>query len=479
MTQPAALREYLLFVGSPGDVGEERRAVFESAANVENETPFGFRLRVVRWEDDVAPDFGRAQTIVFDSTEFDTIDIFLGIFWSRLGTPPGTNRAGQTFESGSVEEFQRAKELRLQGKLKRLMLYFCTRECPPNTDSTQWERLRTWRDALRNDPANSGIIGQYGDLTEFKLYIERDLRRVFRDLAQAEGWVSPQASPGPHVYRMCDRAPQTIEFGRCFSQHVQERPGVPQIYLLPGGAEDAHESFIKRLAFREIPAILQKLAPVGKPAPNVVVPEPKLIEWPSDRRRFRTQLPALLFNLLGDVNGEDLSPAALFRLPDVVRYPVLVLHHPIDLATPDDPALVDLAWYVGEYWRDLAPEPARTQLIVFASLSCGFPPEAQPIRGPARPDPDAMEKLVGRLTSLAKSAQGCTVDVLPTLEAIGRRMVLNWFSMFTEWDEDDRAAFVESLFKDAAQTMNMARVERALRGVTRTPPGAEKLLRTG
>ncbi len=479
MTNPAESPEYTLFVGSPGDVSAERQAVFESAANVENDTPFGFRLRVVRWEDLVAPDFGRGQAIVFEATHFDTIDIFLGIFWSRLGTPPGTNEAGEAFASGSVEEFERAKELRRKGKLKRLMVYFCTRECPPAADPAQWEKLRAWRDGMLKDPAHHGICGHYKELTEFQLHLERDLRRVCRELAEAEGRVPRQGALGPHVHRMCDRAPQTVEFGRRFSEHVRERPGLPQIYLLAGGTDDAHESFIKRLAVREVPAILQGLAPAGKPPRRVVTPEPKLVEWPLDRRRFRTQLPALLFNQLGDVAGTDLSPAALFRLQDVVRHPVLVIHHPIDLGAPDDPALDDLAWYVGEYWRDLAPDPARTQLVVIASLACAFPAGARPLRGAVRPDQEAMDALDRRLQTLAGSAQGCSVEVLPPLEAIGPRMVLNWFSMFTEWGEDERAEFVEGLFKDAGQSLNMAKVESALRKVMRTPPGAETLLRTG
>ena len=94
-----------VFVASPNDVSEERDRVDQivNELNSVHARRTGIRLEVLRCERDVSPAAGKdPQAVVNDQIPQD-YDVFLGIFWNRLGSP--TNRAG----SGTVEEYEMAK----------------------------------------------------------------------------------------------------------------------------------------------------------------------------------------------------------------------------------------------------------------------------------------------------------------------------------------------------------------------------------
>ncbi|MYD31374.1 MAG: DUF4062 domain-containing protein, partial [Nitrospira sp. SB0661_bin_20] len=59
-------------------------------------------MDVVRWETRTTPGFGKDPQDVINKQISDAYDIFIGIMWTRFGTP--TPRAG----SGTEEEFLRA-----------------------------------------------------------------------------------------------------------------------------------------------------------------------------------------------------------------------------------------------------------------------------------------------------------------------------------------------------------------------------------
>jgi Domain of unknown function (DUF4062) len=90
-----------IFLASPGDVAEERRA----ARNVVYEMDQMFResgwhIELSGWED-VMPGYSRPQAKI--NPDVDTCDIFLGLLWRRWGSPTGE------YSSGFEEEFERAR----------------------------------------------------------------------------------------------------------------------------------------------------------------------------------------------------------------------------------------------------------------------------------------------------------------------------------------------------------------------------------
>ena len=91
-----------VFLGSPGDVIEERKlakvAVDEVNALVAED--YGYQLELVGWEDTTAA-AGRPQALI--NTELERCELFVGIMWKRWGTPP--DKDGK-FTSGFEEEFR-------------------------------------------------------------------------------------------------------------------------------------------------------------------------------------------------------------------------------------------------------------------------------------------------------------------------------------------------------------------------------------
>ena len=90
-----------LFVGSPDDVNDERNSV-ERVTRELNDLwgpVLDIRLELVRWESHAVPGFGADPQEVINQVIPDDYEVFIGIMWTRFGSP--TNRA----ESGTEEEF--------------------------------------------------------------------------------------------------------------------------------------------------------------------------------------------------------------------------------------------------------------------------------------------------------------------------------------------------------------------------------------
>ena len=155
----ASAETYRIFLSSPGDVAEERARVSEA---VESLNPMlerrGIRLSLVRWETHAAPLIADdPQDAV--SRDLDPADchIFLGIIWSRIGTP--TPRAA----SGTVEEFELARRAFAERGVPRIMFYFSRRPVTRELDSRQHEQALRFK----NDVKKRGLIAEYDDVEEF------------------------------------------------------------------------------------------------------------------------------------------------------------------------------------------------------------------------------------------------------------------------------------------------------------------------
>src|SRR5262249_21309833 len=109
------------FVASPSDVAEERDALEALAAelNLLWGPQLQTRLQLLKWETHAHPDFGVDAQSVINEQIRAVYEIFIGIFWARIGTK--TARAA----SGTVEEFERAlvRQADAPGSIK-IMLYF-------------------------------------------------------------------------------------------------------------------------------------------------------------------------------------------------------------------------------------------------------------------------------------------------------------------------------------------------------------------
>jgi hypothetical protein len=178
-----------VFVASPGDVQSERKLIKEAVdalnGNVADEN--GFVLQLVRWEDNSRPgvDEHGAQHWLNELLRIHDIDLLVGIFWRRFGTP--TERAG----SGSEEEIRTAVESWRDSGHQRpqVMLYFSQK---PGTAATaeendQYTRVLRFKEEFQR----LGLLWAYADEVEFGRVIRDHLTGFILSMSKVR-----QASAG-------------------------------------------------------------------------------------------------------------------------------------------------------------------------------------------------------------------------------------------------------------------------------------------
>jgi hypothetical protein len=163
-------RHLRVFLASPADVADERSRVERVVSELNRMIgdSEGVSLELIRWETHAWPGFGAdAQDVI--NREMEPGDIFVGVLWRRIGTP--THRSA----SGTIEEFERARELWLRTGRPTMMLYFKTMPFYPSRDDlTQFSAVLDFKDRLRDKGA---LYWEYDGADEFETEIRVHLFR--------------------------------------------------------------------------------------------------------------------------------------------------------------------------------------------------------------------------------------------------------------------------------------------------------------
>ncbi|MBL8150027.1 MAG: DUF4062 domain-containing protein [Blastocatellia bacterium] len=180
---PKTVTVLRVFVASPGDVKEERNLLEKvvQEINLLWRDQLGITLELVKWETHVIPAISVDAQAAINEQIRDDYDIFVGILWTRFGTPTG--RA----TSGTEEEFNRAyAKWKANPNDVRVMMYFKGAPISPDQiDPEQLARVHTFRKSLRE----KGVFDyMYTSLDEF-----RELLRVHLS-HQIQNWIKPATS---------------------------------------------------------------------------------------------------------------------------------------------------------------------------------------------------------------------------------------------------------------------------------------------
>ena len=98
------LKVIRVFLASPSDLGVERHIAREAVTEINRTVarPAGFHVDLIGWEDTISA-AGRPQAII--NEDLETCQVFIGMLWSRWGTPPAH---GGAYGSGFEEEYSLA-----------------------------------------------------------------------------------------------------------------------------------------------------------------------------------------------------------------------------------------------------------------------------------------------------------------------------------------------------------------------------------
>lgn len=158
------LTQLTIFVSGTSETEAEKsafRLVVEELSKMLERT-HGITLRVLSCPDDVRPGVNADPQAEINRQIDSSYDIYVGLFWSRFGTP--TPRSG----SGTEEEFERAlATFQADSQAVRLLFYFKRAgQDPISIDPEQLRKVKHFRAAL----GSRGVL--YSDFQDTKDFVQ-------------------------------------------------------------------------------------------------------------------------------------------------------------------------------------------------------------------------------------------------------------------------------------------------------------------
>lgn len=184
-----------VFVGSPGELSEERARLEEviRELNLLWGGILGLHLELVKWETHAYPGIGSEPQAVIDEEIGDKYDIFLGMLWAKFGTPTGD--AG----SGTEHEFRRAY-LRYKQDPNQLKIMFYFKDGPLAPSQINAEQLSKVEEFKKQLGELGSLYWVYKTTDEFV-----NLARIHLT-KQLQNW-----GPKPATKGLAAQAPRPVE----------------------------------------------------------------------------------------------------------------------------------------------------------------------------------------------------------------------------------------------------------------------------
>jgi hypothetical protein len=207
-----------VFLASPSDLGEERRAAFASTVRVNRilGRTIGWQVDLLGWEDTL-PGAGRPQGLI--NRDVDRCHLFVGMLWRRWGQATGE------YSSGFEEELERAAERRARpGNAPEIWLFF--KEIAAEHIEDPGEQLRLVLQFKERTYSEHRFLAK--DFTSDQwsdLFLEAVLRYVLELAGQPTS--EPSAAPTDLSLGAEERA-----LGRVFDSRLFAEEGAEQIQSL-------------------------------------------------------------------------------------------------------------------------------------------------------------------------------------------------------------------------------------------------------
>lgn len=157
-------RVITIFLASPNDVLEERNIVSSIVDEINTiwSKFINLKFDLFRWETKTRPGVAEYTQDVINSQVKDDYDVFIGIFWKRIGSP------SKNYKSNSIEEFERAYSKHLLDKNPiEIFTYFkhINNESKNNDDSKQIKEVINFKSSL----GERGVLRwSFNDASDFK-----------------------------------------------------------------------------------------------------------------------------------------------------------------------------------------------------------------------------------------------------------------------------------------------------------------------
>jgi serine/threonine protein kinase len=285
---------------------------------------------------------------------------------------------------------------------------------------------------------------------------------------------------GRLVPKMCDRRLQEDKFKVFFFSNLNEHPGLPQVYVLPGQEGDCHESLIERLAY-VVGAYAQHRCGEQKGTVKSVK-----IPWPYEGslEERKTRLLCGLFEQFvptHEVPVRNLTPSAFSRVIARSLAPFILMQHDVRAARWDKVTKALAGSYL-DFLASVDQSATSPQILAFfdvvypktyqESWKNWLPLGALGQRLVKRRVQDDLQAIVrssgaGEKETLAKPRCACLV--FDELQAITRDDVMEWFVLHNVYDsEETRLKMSQRIFaagERVSRQKAMSEIEVSLKNV--------------
>jgi len=172
-----SIRLLKIFIASPGDVKLEREKAREEIVGLQPVAQkLGYMLEAVGWETHATPGMGRSQELI--NAHVRECDLFIGMLWRKFGSPTGEA------ESGTLEEFNLARERHAKERTPEIMLYF--REVHPDFLSDPGPQLQKVLDFKRQiEDGHLALYQNYRDPEHLAHLLRQHLTEYLAKLVPA------------------------------------------------------------------------------------------------------------------------------------------------------------------------------------------------------------------------------------------------------------------------------------------------------
>ncbi len=186
-----------VFVSSPSDV-KDARGVLEAVIKELNaiwSPKTGLMLQLLDWHENVTPWLGKPpEATLLLQLPVDTWDLFIGIMWSRFGTPTGNIDpiTGKPYRSGTEEEFILAYRCNQQRGFPKLLFYRCAMPVNPQAvDLKQLGLVQEFFKQFEQEGLYSGYPTPYENLDDFRRQATRHLTTALMEIQEGHRPVTP------------------------------------------------------------------------------------------------------------------------------------------------------------------------------------------------------------------------------------------------------------------------------------------------
>lgn len=177
------VRKINIFISSPGDVYEEREIVKRVIDRCNRLYSISERyvLRPLAYEESAPAEVGKRPQAIIDRhmRKAGSSDLFICIFWHRMGEPVTLEETGERFQSGTEYEFLDAYHNNQKHEKPYILLYRGVKPFPPEMDPQQLKAVQAFFKRFEGEHAEfKGLYKSYKSNEDFDKKLSQDFDTV-------------------------------------------------------------------------------------------------------------------------------------------------------------------------------------------------------------------------------------------------------------------------------------------------------------